>query len=151
MRTRIAISVMFAAGLLVLLAGCGGSASGNPATGKLKPVDVRPALRALPYEIVVKRVQGPGRNLASFRGRAHGSHKTTVEFSIGIGDPPRVLSVRGVGTQNVAWEEASGFVYNDNAWPTEFKTSAQWRRAAKMSVAIWESLCEAATGEPCPV
>ncbi len=154
---RAAAFFLLAVGLLALLAGCG-SASGEacPAaaesgTGKLEPSAVRPALRVLPYRVRIRRIKGPARNTASFRGTARGPRGTAVDFSIGVGDPPQAIPVKPLGIQNVAHEDASGFAYNDNAWPTEFESALEWKIAARMSVDIWEALCKAATGDPCPV
>jgi hypothetical protein len=137
--------------VLLISAGCG-SASSESANGKLEPGDVRPALRTLPYVFALKRIHGPKGNVASFRGRAHGPHDTTLEFSIGVGDPPRVISVPGAGTEHAVWEGGSGFVFNDDSTVArKFKTAAQWRQVALMAAEVNESLCKAATGEPCPV
>jgi hypothetical protein len=137
--------------VLLIAAGCG-SASGNSASGKLKPSDVRPALRTLPYVFTLKRIQGPKANVASFRGRAHGPHDTTLEFSIGIGDSPRPVSVPGAGTRHVVWSEEAGFVFNDDGEiARKFKTTAQWREVGRMATKVEQSLCKAATGEPCPI
>lgn len=147
---RIAIPSLLSAGLLFLASGCG-SASGESASGRLAPSDVRQALRSLPYEISLTRIKGPSGNTASFRGKARGPRDIILKFSIGIGDPPKAIPVKPLGVQNSAHEDASGFVYNDDAWPSEFGSLAQWKVAAHMSVDVWESLCKAATGEPCPV
>lgn len=147
---RTAVISLLAASLLLIASGCG-SASGDSAGGKLASSDVRPTLRDLPYEISLTRIKGPPGNTASFRGKARGPGETILKFSVGIGDAPKTIPVKPLGVQNAAQEDASGFAYNDNAWPTEFGSSAQWKVAARMSVDIWESLCKAATGEPCPV
>ncbi|MFL5901451.1 MAG: hypothetical protein ACJ75S_09675 [Solirubrobacterales bacterium] len=137
--------------VLLIAAGCG-SASSESANVKLEPGDVRPALRTLPYVFALKRIHGPRGNVASFKGLAHGPHDTTLEFSIGIGDSPRVVSVPGAGTEHAVWEGGSGFVFNDNSTVvSKFKTAAQWRQVALMAAEVNESLCKAATDEPCPV
>jgi hypothetical protein len=144
-------SPLLALSLLLLAVGCG-AANGDPAIGKLEPADVRPALRTLPYDLTLKRIQGPKGNTASFRGRALGPHDTTLEFSIGIGDFPRPVSVRGAGTRHVVWNEEAGFVFNDDGEiARKFETAAQWREVGRMATKVEQSLCKAATGEPCPV
>lgn len=137
--------------LVLVSSGCG-AASGDPASGRLKPSDVRPALRTLPYKFKLRRVKGPLENIASFAGQAHGPHDTTLEFSIGIGDPPHAVSVPGAGTKHMIWYEEMGFVFNDDGEITrKFKTAAQWREVARMAAKVDESLCRVATGNPCPI
>lgn len=149
---KVAIYLLCPSGLFLLLPGCGAASGGDLATGKLEPADVRPALRTLPFDFTLKRIQGPKGNVASFRGRAHGPHDTMLEFSIGIGDPPKVISVPGAGTGHAVWEGGSGFVFNDDSTAVrKFKTAAQWRQVALMAAEVSESLCKAATGEPCPI
>ncbi|MFL5901450.1 MAG: hypothetical protein ACJ75S_09670 [Solirubrobacterales bacterium] len=136
---------------LLTTAGCG-SASSESANVKLEPGDVRPALRTLPYVFALKRIHGPKGNIASFHGRAHGPHDTTLEFSIGIGEPPRPVSVPGAGTKHVVWNEEAGFVFNDDGEiARKFETAAQWREVGRTATKVEQSLCRAATGEPCPV
>lgn len=137
--------------VLLIAAGCG-SASGGSASGKLEPGDVRPALRTLPYAFTIKRIHGPKGNIASFQGRAHGPHDTTLEFSVGIGNHPRPIPVPGAGTKHVVWNEEAGFVFNDDGEVAgKFKTAAQWREVSRMATKVEQSLCRAATREPCPV
>lgn len=147
--------VAAALALAAAASGCGGDASGDTVAsggGRLEPKQVRAALSTLPYKVEVKRVQGPAGNTASFAGKAHGPHDTTLEFSIGIGDPPRPLAVPGAGTKHVEWFEEMNFVFNDDdAIGRKFKTAAQWREVAHMATEVNESLCRAATGEPCPI
>ncbi len=120
--------------------------------GKLEPSDVRSALRTLPYDFKLGRVKGPSGNTASFVGKANGPHNTTLEFSIGIGNPPSAIPVSGVGTKHVEWFDEMGFVFNDNGeLVLKFKTTAQWREVARMAVDVEESLCKAATRKPCPI
>jgi len=49
------------------------------------------------------------------------------------------------------WEEAYGYVYNDNGLPNRFKNTAQWHAAATMGIEIEERLCKEVSGEPCPI
>lgn len=142
----------------LLLAGCGSSsdeADAGPAPaeiGKLEPTEVRSALRSLPFDAKAWRVNGPAANVASFRGRAHGPHNTTLEFSVGLGAQPRPIPVPGSGVRHVVWADALGFVFNDDSdVPRKFKTAAQWRQVAIMAAEVNGSLCRAATGEPCPI
>ena len=143
--------------VLLLASGCGDASSGSAATtsvstGRLEPADVRVALRTLPFSSMVERIQGPKGNIASFRGRAHGPHDTTLEFSIGIGDPPKPVRVPGAGTRGVVWEESAGFVFNDDsAVARKFTTAAQWHQVAVMAAEVYGAMCRAATGKPCPV
>lgn len=149
--TKAAISLCIGLSFLLLAVGCG-AANGDPAIGKLEPADVRTALRTLPFEFALKRVREPKANIASFQGRAHGPHDTTLEFSIGIGDPPRPVPVPGAGTKHVVWNEEAGFVFNDDGEIAEkFETAAQWREVSRMATKVEQSLCRAATGEPCPI
>jgi len=118
----------------------------------VEPAEVRATLHALPYEIEVRRINGPAGNSASFAGKAHGPHNTTLEFSIGIGDPPHAIPVPGAGTKHLEWFEEMNFVFNDDdAIDSKFKTAAQWREVAHMATQVTESMCKAATGEPCPI
>jgi hypothetical protein len=143
----------------LLAAGCGGSNDSSgaavataPAAHKLRPSEVRPAFRGLPYRYSLKRVARPKGNRASFLGRAHGPYGTTLEFSIGIGDPPYVVPVPGAGTLHAVWDEPSGFVFNDDSSiASKFKSPAQWREVSRMATDFEERLCLAATGEPCPI
>lgn len=147
---KVAIHFLVAV-VLLIAAGCG-SAGDVFTNGKLEPGDVRPALRTLPYAFTLKRVQGPNGNVASFRGRAHGPYDTTLEFSIGIGDKPKPIPVLGAGTGHVVWNEEAGFVFNDDGEAAgKFKTAAQWREVSRMATDVEQSLCRAATGEPCPI
>ena len=94
---------------------------------------MRAALATLPYEVKVRRIKGPAGNSASFAGKAHGPHNTTLEFSIGIGDPPHPLPVPGSGTKHVVWYEEMEFVFNDDSdIASKFETAAQWQE-----VAVW--------------
>ena len=44
------------------------------------------------------------------------------------------------------------FVFNDDdAIDSKFKTGAQWREVAHMATQVTESMCKAATGDPCPI
>lgn len=139
---------------LLLIVGCG-AAKGDSAqeeSGRLAPQDVRRALRGLPFRYSLRRVPGPKENDASFRGHAYGRYDTRLQFSIGIGDPPKEVPVSGSRVRHVIWEEESGFVFTDDgAALSKGATAAQWEEIATMSVAIQERLCRAATGEPCPI
>ena len=137
--------------LLLALGGCGGN-NGSSSSGKLNPEDVRPALRHLSFKYSLWRVQGPSGNEASFRGRAHGPYDTTLEFSIGIGNPPEAVPVPGAGTLHTFWERGSDFAFNDDsAIGEKFKTAAQWREVSRMATEVNDLLCLAATDEHCPV
>jgi hypothetical protein len=147
-------ALLLVAALAILCSGCGSASgdTGEAESGKLNPDLVRAAMRTLPYDVKLKQVPGPAGNTASFKAKAHGPHDTTLEFSIGIGDPPHPLPVPGAGTKHVEWFEEMNFVFNDDdAIGRKFKTAAQWREVAHMATKVNESLCKAATGEPCPI
>lgn len=155
-RKGVVVATLAAAVALLVVTGCGsasGDNSGNAhLTETLRPADVAVAMRTLPFPAEVRRIPGPLGNIASFRGRAHGKHDTELEFSIGIGDPPKVISVLGAGTSHAIWEEAYGFVFNDDSFAaSKFRTAAQWREVAIMAARVCGSLCRVVTGEPCPV
>lgn len=137
--------------MLAFAAGCGAGES-NAASERLEAANVRTALDRLPYSYALRRVEPAPRNDVAYLGRVHGPHGTVVRFSLGLGEEPIAVPVRGAGTSHAVGGPAFGFVYNDNSDVyRSFVTNAQWREAARMSVAIVESFCRAASGKPCPI
>ena len=136
--------------LIVIATGCGGEDK-QPPPGVLQASAIRPALDTLPYRYRLKRIEPPTGDVAAFVGHAYGPHRTELRFSIALGgDVP--IAVRGAGAKHAVWETAFGFVYNDNSDIYKlFDSEAQWQEAPRMAVAVIESLCRAASGEPCPV
>lgn len=137
--------------MIGLISGCGAEL-GNAESMKLKASDIRPALNTIPYRYSLRRVTPPVGDMAGFQGKTYGPHKTRLHFSIGLGDRPVAVPIKGSGTVHAVWATPFGFALNDDLVAMgKSATRAQWEIAAKMAVAVYESLCRAASGEPCPV
>jgi hypothetical protein len=136
-------------GIFLALVGC--SAAQDP-SGTLQRTEVRPALRALPFQHKLWAVKPPAGDEAAFRGVAHGKYRATLHFSIGLGAHPITIPVPRTRLQDPVGEGEAGFAFNgDAADAKKFKTVRQWHAAMDMATEIEETLCKQVTGKPCPV
>ena len=142
--------------LAVLIVACGSS---EDSTRVLSAAEAKHLLLELPYRYHFRKVAVPQGASGALAGTAIGDHHTVLHFGISLGGEPDPVSVPQAGTEEAYGYPRGGFVFTDDLqvrgkhekWEPapQFRTAAQWNEAGHMEVAMEETLCRAATGEPC--
>lgn len=152
--------------LAVIGIACAGLASGCSTNSDerhvLSELEAKQALRKLPYRFKFRLVARPAGAVGAVAGRAYGPRSTVLNFGISLGDGTKdAVPVPKAGTFNSFGYPGGGFLLT-NDLQTGFgdgnvisnprlKSTKEWNIATDMSYEITEALCQAATGEPCPI
>jgi hypothetical protein len=155
---------------LIGMPGCGAvaaestSTTREPQAGSIDVLTTKQAkhlLQKLPYRYGFRSVPLPKGAKGAVAGRVVGPHKTSFNFGIALGTETDPVPVPKVGTENPVWMPGAGLVFTDDLlvkaangnWVVNprIKTPAQDRTSVRMIVDMEQTLCRAATGEPCPV
>lgn len=157
---RAMISSM-AIGLVAIASGCGDGANGAEAGDRrqLTPALTKQVLEELPYRYEFRQVPLPKGAIGAVAGRAHGKHRTYIDFGIALGENALPVPVSDAGAADFA--RYPGFAFTSNlivevrngkfASGRQLRTQAQWLEASNMVVEMAGKLCRAITGRPCPV
>lgn len=150
--------IAIAASALVLLAGCGMSASGEStqeSTRILTASEAKQLLTRLPYQYEWRKVKRPDGASGALAGTAVGKFHTVLHFGVSLGKEAAAVPVPQARAFTPYYYGRGGFVFNDDlvlpkGIGKQFHTAAQWHEGGRMEVEMTERLCQAVTHEPCP-
>ncbi len=146
---------------ITTIAGCGGSAGGSDTSKILSTGETKQIVKELPYAFSFRSVPLPEGATGAVAGRAVNKRGVVIRFGISLGRHPKAVPVQHADPSGAYGYPRAGFVYTDDATIRNargqrvvngrFRTDAEYHEALDINVAIQESLCKAATGEPCPI
>jgi hypothetical protein len=147
--------------VVVLLAlGCSSCSGQAQDDSILTTGEAKRALQVLPYRFSYKGVKRPRGATEAFAARVYGRYRIWFDFGISLGFNGDPVPIPPSGVMNAVGNGEAGFVYTDNllvrdehgkySVAAQIRTRAQYKESLHMATEIEETLCKAATGEPCP-
>lgn len=159
-QVRISLGLLLITAVAAISHGCGESATGEGSVGSprvLSSTEAKRLLLQLPYRYKWRRVELPKGANGALAGTAFGKHRTIVHFGISLGTEAEAVPVPQAGARDpYDYTQGGGFAFTDDmvvpgGIGKQFRTAAQWDEAGTMVVEMTQKLCEATTGDVCPI
>lgn len=154
------VGSLVALAIVAALYGCAAGAEGERSSASphiLSAAETKRLLLQLPYRYRWRKIEIPRGATGAVAGTAVGRHRTVIHFGVSLGTEGEPVPVPQSGARNpYDYSGGGGFVFTDDiiipgGIGKQIKTAAQWREANLMEVEMTQKLCEATTGEVCPI